>query len=95
MCVTEQNFSPHLYIKKTDEHIVSVIGLWVTTGEKNRRPRYAHLGNNYIRTLSMTHFDFTTLGGPGFFCMPPVWSQKKRQTMYNSNGIVGHFYGHI
>ena len=80
MCVTEQNFSPHLYIKKTDEHIVSVIGLWVTTGEKNRRPRYAHLGNNYIRTLSMTHFDFTTLGGPGFFCMPPVWSQKKRQT---------------
>ena len=28
----------------------------------------------------LTHFDFTTLGGPGFFCMPPIWSQKERQT---------------
>ena len=24
-------------------------------------------------------FAFTTLGGPGFFGMPPVWSQKKRK----------------
>ena len=36
----------------------------------------------------MTHFDFTTLGGPGFFGMPPVWSQKrkkKRQTTTAQN----------
>ena len=33
-----------------------------------------------LGTLILTHFDFTTLGGPGFFGLPPVWSQKERQT---------------
>ena len=48
---------------------------------------YAHLGNDYVKALIMrnlsftpTHFDFTTLGGPGFFGMPPIWSRRERQT---------------
>ena len=48
---------------------------------------YAHLGNDYVKalimrnlSLTLTHFDFTTLGGPGFFGMPPIWSRRERQT---------------
>ena len=30
-------------------------------------------------SLTLTHFEFTTLGGP-VFDMPPIWSQRERQT---------------
>ena len=49
--------------------------------KKNGRPRYAHLGDNCTQKNNTEHlFAFKTLGGPGFFGMPPVWSQRERQT---------------
>ena len=66
-----------------------------TKRKKNRRPHYAHLGNNCIKTNIGHIFAFTTLGGPGFFGMPPVWSQKKKKDKLQQHRIEGHFYGHI
>ena len=59
---------------------------------------YAHLGNDYVKalimrnlSLTLTHFDFTTLGG--LFLYAPHLESKGKTNYINE--IMGHFYGHI
>ena len=41
------------------------------TKQNNGRLRFAHLGDNITEINTEHFFAFTTLGGPGFFGLPP------------------------